>query len=63
MIHWYDNETFEGQVEKLRDTDAERVEFIRRAAIAMLASQPGVLRPTVAWLNARKLWDAKPEDC
>ena len=44
------------------ESDRERIEFIRRAAIAMWAD-PDVVEPFRVWEYARTLWDAKPEDC
>jgi hypothetical protein len=50
--------------------EAERVDFIRQAAIAYLAALPWSATETTdpslyaeAWQEAKALWSAKPEDC
>jgi hypothetical protein len=46
--------------------DAERIEFIRRAAIAEYCRTLGVgetILVSEAWVRAKALWNAKPEDC
>jgi hypothetical protein len=53
------------------ETDAkyERAHFIRDAAIAVFAALPFISEMTeretfdAVWVEARGLWDAKPEDC
>jgi len=40
---------------------ADRIAFIRQAAIALYAG--ALVGPADCWLMARLLWDAKPEDC
>jgi hypothetical protein len=53
-----------GFVQKVPDEEAERVEFIRRAAIGIAVSTKfSVLTTEAVWGCARELWDAKPEDC
>ena len=48
--------------------EAERIEFIRRTAIAIVGSLPstagiGTTTWAEAWRCAEGLWDTKPEDC
>jgi hypothetical protein len=50
--------------------EAERIAFIRDAAIAYLAALPWSATETTdpslyaeAWREAKALWSAKPEDC
>ena len=49
---------------KLTSIEAERLEFIRRAVIAIRASNEGrLMRHSEVWAYASALWEAKPEGC
>lgn len=47
--------------EWLAKQDRERIEFIRRAAIAMHATLN--VSHDEAWREAKALWEARPDDC
>lgn len=53
--------------EDVMEVKDERLEFIRRAAIALAVSMVGRLSavdiPESAWGLAKEMWDNKPEDC
>ena len=68
MIHKYQSLEVRSVDVDGRDTDAERQEFIRRAAVAIVDKLPSGVplgEPTweEVWKCAESLWDAKPEDC
>lgn len=44
------------------EPDRERIEFIRRAAIAIYVG-PVNVPPQDAWRAATELWGSKPDDC